>query len=287
MPGREGRAARLAAGCEEALPHGAGRGGQCGWGRQRDEGRLPPPSLPPRGGLAGVVTLTCHSFFSSAGLRGAATGQRACPRGREVGGSEPAHPAWVLGGLSCWTVSSDHRGVPGGGRGPAPPAPAGSSCLPAMRWSLTHSPCRPPRHSYRPAEGCGGELGGQHVEQGLQGDGAGAGVSLHIRFSHVPVVLVPLCLRGQMRLCASDGHTSWLLVWRVQCPLLWQSGPGAPHRAGVWVLFQEPARSHPALTPAQESSNKSPCAHVCPGVWTLSWGVPLAPLTLAPWPGDT
>lgn len=255
------------------------------------EGRGPaaPPSLPPRGGLAGVVTLTCHSFFSSAGLRGAATGQRACPRGREVGGSEPAHPAWVLGGLSCWTVSSDHRGVPGGGRGPVPPAPAGSSCLPAMRWSLTHSPCRPSRHSYRPAEGCGGELGGQHVEQGLQGDGAGAGagVSLHIRFSHVPVVLVPLCLRGQMRLCASDGHTSWLLVWRVQCPLLWQSGPGAPHRAGVWVLFQEPARSHPALTPAQESSNKSPCAHVCPGVWTLSWGVPLAPLTLAPWPGDT
>lgn len=33
----------LAAGCEEALPRGAGRGGQYGWGRQRDEGRLPPP----------------------------------------------------------------------------------------------------------------------------------------------------------------------------------------------------------------------------------------------------
>lgn len=171
------------------------------------------------------------------------------------------------------------------------------ACLPFVG-SLIRSSCRPSRHSYRPAEGCRGELGDQHVEQGLagagrgqrlQGDGAGAGVgvSLHIRFSHVPVVLVPLCLRGQMRLCASDGHTSWLLVWRVQCPLLWQSGPGAPHRAGVWVLFQEPARSHPALTPAQESSNKSPCAHVCPGVWTLSWGVPLAPLTLAPWPGDT
>lgn len=128
----------LAAGCEEALPRGAGRGGQCGWGRRRDEGRLPPPSLPPRGGLAGVVTLTCHSFFSSAGLWGAATGQRACPRGREVGGSEPAHAAWVLGGLSCGTVSSDHRGVPGGGRGPGlagPRLPHGlPACLPSVRW---------------------------------------------------------------------------------------------------------------------------------------------------------
>lgn len=167
--GREGRA---------ALPGSGLRGGtapRCGARRAvrlgATEGRGPaaPPSLPLRGGLAGVVTLTCHSFFSSAGLRGAATGQRACPRGREVGGSGPAHAAWVLGGLSCWTVSSDHRGVPGGGRGPAPPAPAGSSCLPAMRWSLTHSPCRPPRHSYRPAEGCRGELGGQHVEQGPGG----------------------------------------------------------------------------------------------------------------------
>lgn len=138
VPGREGRAARLAAGCEEALPRGAGRGGQCGWGRQRDEGRLPPPSLPPRGGLAGVVTLTCHSFFSSAGLRGAATGQRACPRGREVGGSEPAHAAWVLGGLSCGTVSSDHRGVPGGGRGPPPRRVFLPACLPCVGPSPIH-----------------------------------------------------------------------------------------------------------------------------------------------------
>lgn len=248
-------------------------------GRRREEERLPPHychlERAWRGSLLSHRLVTCSLAQASS----AVTGQRVCPRRREVGAqtSERLRGCWEL--CPAGTVPSDHRGLSGSGRGPGvmgPRLPCGlSSCLPACRSfvpSFTH-----------PADlrgVCIGRCGGARGSACGAGDGRGRGcpstfapatsrcclsfVREARSISAHSVVTHHHCLSGECSVPSSGRAAQMLLT------------------AAAWALFQEPAHGRSSLTPAQESSNKSPCAPVWPGVWTLSQGMPPAPRL--PWP---